>query len=328
MRIMIAAIHWPVASGRYMRDAFKRCGADVRTVGYSSGPHVWGVKVDDKYTWQPDGDLTAYWPDWTPDLIVIMDSSWAYHSPMYPDVPHVVYGVDNHVRDYTQPGIARYFLGHKAVSLMPWSHTEAASEFIESQLDVLTPTMKRGDPQRLNMAHTVEHDDMEWLPCGYDPQWFSPSPIPWAERKWDVAMIGVMYPRRMELVQALGDAGLNVVAGTGPIYEQYRDIYWDARISLCVSAAGDVAQRVFETAAMGCYILSDPLPDLIELELGVSVETFTTPEEAVKKAKDILKSVKNHEVFNFSEHTWDARARRIMDWHAAEYGKAARHAHA
>jgi hypothetical protein len=290
MKIGIACIHWPVASGRYAADAFKRLGCDVRTFGYSSGTVIWGTTVDDRYVWKPNGDLTTSWDDWKPDIMILMDSAWAYHHPVYADTPHIVWGVDNHVKDYRQPGVVRYFLGHRAVSLMP-----------------------------------MDAPDTEWLPCGYDPQWFSPSPIPWAERKWDVAMIGVMYPRRMELVQALGDAGLNVVAGTGPIYEQYRDIYWDTRISLCVSAAGDVAQRVFETAAMGCYILSDPLPDLIELELGVSVEIFTTPEEAVKKAKGILKSVKNHEVFNFSEHSWDARARRIMDWHAAEYGKAARH---
>lgn len=286
MKVLIAAIHYPVASGRYMRDAFKRIGADVRTIGYSTGNVIWNTVVDDRYIWRPDGDLTTSWDDWTPDLVILMDSAWAYHHPVYADVPHIVYGVDNHVRDYRQPGVARYFLGHKAVSVMP-----------------------------------MDAPDTEWLPCGYDPQWFTPSPIPWAARKWDVAMLGVVYPRRMEIVQALGDAGLNVVVGTGAVYEGYRDIYWDSRISLCVSAAGDVAQRVFETAAMGCAVLTDPLPDLAEIELGVVVETFNTPAEAVEKAQGILKHVTDHQVYDLSEHTWDARARRIVEWYRAAYGE-------
>lgn len=287
MRVMIACIHWPVASGRYIRDAFKRLGCDVRTVGYSSGNVVWGIPVDERYVWQPDGDLTAYWPDWTPDLVVIADSAWAYHSPMYPDVPHVVWGVDNHVRDYRQAGIERYFLAHRAASLM-----------------------------------ATDVDDVEWLPCAYDPQWFTPSPIPWEQRRYDVAMIGVMYQRRAELLNALAKAGLAVAAGTGLIYEQYRDVYWQSRISLCVSSAGDLAMRVFETAAMGCAVLSDPVADLAALDPR-GIELFDDVDEAVAKARLLVRDGERWAAEArqwVAPHTWDARAQGVIDWWREHYG--------
>lgn len=285
-RILIACIHWPVASGRYIRDAFRRLGCDVRTVGYSTGNVVWGMQVDDRYIWRPDGDLTAHWPDWEPDFVIIADSAWAYHSPGYPDVPHIVWGVDNHVRDYRQPGVTRYFLAHRAVSIMP-----------------------------------MDAPDVEWLPCAYDPHWFTPSPIPWAEREFDIAMVGVLYPRRAEILNTLGKAGLKVAAGTGLLYEQYRDLYWRSRISLCVSSNGDLAMRVFETAALGCAVLSDPAGDLEALRAG-GIETFSSTDEAVARARLLVAQGEERAAQArrwAAPHTWDARARRVLDWFHGEY---------
>lgn len=297
MRILQVYTHYPVSSGRYMTDAFQRLGHDVRHVGDSTGAAAWGMQVDPKYAHASDGGITTYWPDWTPDLVLLMDSAFAFHHPFYPNVPHAVYGVDNHVRNYRQYGISRYFLGHKAVSIQPF---EA---------------------------------DCEWLPCAYDPMWFTQSTIQWEHREYDVALIGVLYPRRVELLNALAKAGLKVAAGTGALYGEYRDIYQNARISLCVSAASDVAQRVFETAAMGCWVLTDPLPDLDEVlndpegKTGVSV--FNSTEEAIELAKWAIDwnwpaRGGSYEALGFMSdwvrpHTWDSRAQRIVDWWTAEY---------
>src|SRR5690606_39099761 len=116
------------------------------------------------HAWTPNGTFTESWPDWTPDLIVLAESAFKYHHPVYKDVPHVVWGVDNHVRDYTSEGIAHYFLAHKAVSV-----------------------------QQYNEAVT-------WLPCAYDLTLHTPSPIPYSRREYDVALVGVMYPQRAALV--------------------------------------------------------------------------------------------------------------------------------
>jgi hypothetical protein len=290
MKILVACICYPVASGRYLYDAFKRLGHDVRVIGDSTGNQIWGMSVDPKYTWASDGGLTAHWDDWRPDVIVIAESAWAYHSPYYHDVPHVIYAADNHVRIYRQYGVYRYFVCHNAPSLM----------------DMSAP-------------------DVEWMPGAYDPVWFTPSPIPWAERPYDVCMIGVLYPQRVELLNALAAAGLKVFAGTGLLFDQYRDAYHNSRISLCASANHDLAFRIFETAAMGCAVLSDPLPDLEALD-AKNVWTYGDVDSAVEIAKGILKHAPKDTYDAVGQslawaapHTWDARAQRIVDWWQETY---------
>lgn len=289
-RILLAAVHYPVSSGGYMTRAFKRIGCDVRSVGPFTGdwlPWNGGMNVKPEYAWKSDGNLDAYWEDWRPDLVVLMDSAFQYHSS-YADVPHVVYGVDSHVVNYRQPGIEHYFLAHSQ-----------------------------------GPAHCVCQEDESWLPCGYDPVYFTPSPIPMAERQYDVCMIGVIYQRRADIIRAMVNAGLSVFAGTGLLYDDYAAAYHDSRISLCVSAAGDVAQRVFETAAMGCAVLTDHCADLDREELspihppyGIR---FHTTEETLIATQMMLSdfgflSEMGHNAEKWARpHTWDARAQTILD---------------
>jgi hypothetical protein len=229
---------------------------------------------------------------WTPELIVCADSAYAYSVSDELNIPYIVWGVDNHVRDY-QLGVEwdHVFLAHHDGPALPVDDS-------------------RGD--------------MTWLPCAYDSEYFTPSPIPMADREYDVCMVGVGYGRRVEIVNAMQAAGLKVFAGTGLLYEDYRDAYHNSRISLCVSAAGDVAQRVFETAAMGCVLLSDPLTDSKRL----ATPTFpfkhggypTEAEMFVNAAKFYL-SCGNEWLTSVAEvtkewaqpHTWDARAQVVLD---------------
>src|SRR5688572_6760103 len=168
MRILVACIHYPVASGRYIARAFKRLGHDVRTVGPATGNQIWGMTVDERHVWTPDvtketvfdgvGGYLDYWVwdrlgDWKPDLVITADSAFSIRSttllgelPM----PHVIWGVDNHVRDYDF-GLVHfdhYFLAHHDGPALPVDDSRA---------------------------------DMTWLPCAYDPEYFTPSPIPMAE---------------------------------------------------------------------------------------------------------------------------------------------------
>ena len=67
MKILIACIHYPSASGRFIARAFRRLGHDVRTTGPSTGAGIWGIEVDPRWIWTPDFD-----PDgaWKPELII------------------------------------------------------------------------------------------------------------------------------------------------------------------------------------------------------------------------------------------------------------------
>lgn len=291
LKIIVACIHYPVASGRYVSEALRRMGHDVRTIGPSTGTRLpWlpaGVTVPERFAWREDGGVTHSWPDWTPDLIIVMESAWAYHHPVYSDVPHVVYGVDNHVRNYRQRGIAHYFLGHHDVSIMD-----------------------------------MQAEDVTWLPCGYDPIWFTYDPIPWAERQYDVALVGVIYPQRAQALEALAKAGYKVHAEMGALYDEYGAIYRQARISLNVSAQHDLSQRIFETAALGCVVLTDVLQDLeaIDYPAGAIIE-YEDGKDLLAKVKDILNNPPDLADRKWlTQHTWDQRAQVIIDWFLGTYG--------
>jgi len=300
--ILIAAIHYPCASGRYMTDAFRRLGCDVRTAGPTQGNHIWGVEVDPRYTWLPNytaGDVFGDYgianilnrfDDWQPDLIVCMDSSFTILGKRDEfSCPKVLYGVDNHLKTYNRRDewYDHKFLAHHDGPALP----------------------------------VCDCGDMTWLPCAYDPAHFTPSPIPIHERKYDVMLVGWPTPERQEIVEAMKDAGIAVYATIGAIYDQYRALYHDAKISLCRSAEKDVAQRVFETAAMGCALLANRVPDLPRLGAREyeHYAPFTETKEAVSEAKRLLSD--EAELARLAAagqawatpHTWDARAKMILE---------------
>lgn len=271
MKLLLHFAHYPVCLGRYMVDAFRRLGHEVYHDGPAMGRFVWNLALPPKLAYAPEPAPEG----WEPDLCVLMDTAYQWH---HPTVPTVVYTADNHVRDVRQDGITHYFVGHKAVSMMPWQA------------------------------------DMTWLPCAYDPVAFKPSAIPWAERKWDVAMLGVLYPQRVAMVGALRKAGLKVIAGAGLVYESYAQVYQDARVSLCISACGDVGQRVFETAAMGCAVVSDPCKDMAALAVR-GMQIVTDVEYVVEACRaDHLEQAAKFQQEWALPNTWQARAETIIQW--------------
>lgn len=284
MKVLILAIHWPVASGRYMAEALRRMGHDVRTAGPVPDPpnSIWGGMVDPRYIWQPappEGE-------WEPELVIVADSHLG--AERTGTVPWVVYGVDNHVRDYRQfDGVVdHFFLAHGHGSRM-------------------------GEP------------NVTWLPCAYDPVLFTPGPA-WERREYDAALIGVLYGPRAELLYALrqGIPELRMAYGTGAIYDQYASIYQNARLSVVRSANKDVAQRVWETAAMGCLVLMDDCDDCAALGLqdGENCLIYHDAAEAIDKARWALAHPAEAEQIALAGQawaqpgTWDNRLSFIIDW--------------
>lgn len=306
-KILITCIHWAVASGRYMSAAFRRIGCDVKTAGPYPANTIWGMQVDNKYNWNPDvlcdfgndapigyvtTQLKRMCDGWQPDLVVNMDSAFDVVGTRqeYP-CPKVLYGVDNHVRDYNRSPLSWYnhlFLAHHDGPVLPVDESR---------------------------------EDMTWLPCGYDDATFTPSPYPVADKRIDVTMIGVPYTNRVNIIKEMNKADITIKHTLGALYEQYRDIYHYSKISLCVSAAGDLAQRVFETAAMGCVVLTDPLADLRRLGAveGKHYVEYSDTQGAVHKAKELLKyparmaDIAAAGQAFFAPHTWTKRAYTIME---------------
>lgn len=287
MNILIVANHYAVCSARYAADAFKRLGHTVRHIGPAMGRDIWGLTLPERYVWEPDDNPLE--DHWRPDLRVIMDSDPAIldRNLGYAE-PTVVWGVDNHVRDYRRPYFYHYFLAHRHVSVMDW------------------------------------REDMTWLPCCYDPVVHTPSSIPYFEREYDVCMIGVMYPQRWALVKRLRDAGLKVLAGMGLVYDGYVQAYHNSRIALCASSNGDLALRVFEGAAMGCCVLSDMVADLVHEDTNTAMGLagfclYQDENELLAQALELAREPIGEQAAqrmqrSVQAHTWDARVQTIVDW--------------
>jgi hypothetical protein len=284
MRILYIVDHAAVCMGRHMCDAFRRIGVDLRSIGPAGTP-MWGREAFPTRTWVPDGSLETRWPDWTPDLVIWGRMPVDETVRLYNDVAQVLQTGDNHVLVWRHERMEHYFLGHL-----------------------------HGEEMR------CEGPNVTWVPMAYDPVFYTPSPIPWKERKFDTALVGVMYPQRIELVEGLRAAGIQVFNALGLVYEEYREIYHQTRISLCCSAARDVGMRVFETAAMRCLILTDPCPDLPHLRAD-GIVVFHDLKSAVRAVRNILANPQLAESaiersFNWVlPHTWDARARVIVNWY-------------
>lgn len=282
MNILIACIHYPVCSGRYMAWGLKALGHNVQTVGRSTGTSIWGQKLEDRYAWNP-----TYTEDFEPDLVIVMESD-----PKFLDetrlltklgVPIVVYGVDNHVRYYRRPWFLHYFLAHKSVSL------------------------------------TKFDDSVDWLPCGFDSDIFRSTFQVLHLKPYDVAMIGVMYPQRLVVADQLRKTGLRVDFRQGLVYADYVKAYNDAIVSVCVSVNGDLAQRIFETAGMGNIVVTDHVQDLKLLGQGPiimadSVDTIANEVVNVLGSGATYCNELVQRTINWSTpHSWAERGRTLLN---------------
>jgi hypothetical protein len=284
VNILILANHYPVASGRYVRDALRRLGHTVYTDGPAMGTRVWGLTLPP-------------WTEWTPEpppasvervnLCIVMDSDPAildyaererrsYGGETYIR-KMIVWGVDNHVRDYRR-GFDHYYLAHLHPSIMPWL------------------------------------PDMTHVPCGYDPVLFTPSPIPFAERRYDVAILGVMYPDRLRAVDELRGSGLKVIAGCGLVGESYVQAHHDSRVALCLPATNDVAMRVMECAAMGNLVMTPWLPDFQKLRpRGLYLVRAGVPlADQVRDAMTQAEHIPEAQAWA-ANYTWDKLALQVLE---------------
>jgi len=277
MNILITCIHYPIASGRYMARAFRRLGHDVRTAGESTGTKIWGMEVDERHVWQQDYFLGHWEQGLFPDLIIHAES--AYPGRRMADESLVLWGMDNHVRDYAGADYDAIFLAHS------WG--ARASE-----------------------------PNAYWLPPGYDPECHTDLG---GERDIDVLMIGYPYRERVEILKAMAASGLKVAGGLGPLFDEYNALYNRAKIALVKSIGGDLTTRFFENLAQGCCVLADTAPDIdcLGFIAGTDYWPYVSPQEAVEAAHALLENDRWRALAAAGKekarpHTWDARALELL----------------
>lgn len=295
MNILLAFIHYPVSSGTFLKRAFARLGHDTRSLGPCTGREVWGLEVPEQYVQVPDF-LTNWqtgrpFPDmgavdalgWQPDLIVTSDSQFTITGKGR--APHVLFGMDNHVRNYRQ--------------------LEAEGAAWDSLYVAHSWGARIGEPG-------VYH-----CPPGYDPDAHTDLGT---ERKLDVCLIGYPYAERMALSEAFIKAGMSGLFAIGVLWDRYNAAYNQAKIAIVKSINGDVPQRFLENMAQGCCVLADKLDDAPKLGFvaGADYWPYKDTADAVQQARFILDT----EIWpalaasgkkKVQPHTWDARAEQVMN---------------
>ena len=158
-----------------------------------------------------------------------------------------------------------------------------------------------------------------FLPYAYDPIWHSPSPIPMKERHYDLALIGLQYQQRTNLVDILRTRGKNVYYELGKVYDEARDIYHNTKVAFNWSSLQDTTARVYELMAMGTVPVLNRVPDLMRMFVdGEDFIGFDNTNEAVNAIEHYLENPEDAEKIAtqakeaVKEHTWDARMETVL----------------
>ena len=284
MKILIACIHYPSASGRFIARAFRRLGHDVRPTGPSTGAGIWGIEVDPRWIWTPDFDPAMdSWQldgaDWNPDLMITADSGYIFDWVPRKPTPHILWGVDNHVRDYQGRIYDAMFFAH-------------------------------------NWGYRIGEPNTHWLPPAYDPETHVDFH---RERDIPVGMMAVPYHSRQAMADRFAQMGLPLVAGVGMLWDDYRDWYNRVKVAVLKSVMGDLTQRFFECMAMGCAVLCDHPKDAEALGFRAYIDylPYYDDDDAVEKARRLLENGRWVEFAlrgqkTVRPHTWDARALELL----------------
>lgn len=279
LKVLVLNKFWPLSMGHYfVRALQRRDDVDLKTAGQFSGAYIpWrnGMRVSEKYVYTPDillplsmdvqeidyNLVKIYLGGWIPDLI-INTSSTCYWKNKPTDGYSAAIAIDPHVLNY--------------------DHARSVSDKFFNMQKVYS---KEGDIY-LPYAHdpTVHYEDMA------DANFFAPDdvrkdanytvPI---EKIYDVCMVGLEYPWRVQLMDELRKKGLRCHISTGAIYDDYRKIYSQSHIGLNWSSLDDLNARAFETSMMNVQVMNN-VTDMQYFEAFSRVLSFPCVNDAQDKS--------------------------------------------
>lgn len=296
IRVAFVTIWYPVAMGRYIFEAVKRRpDVEVWTAGPYTGrwiPWGGGIHLPMSYVHVPDLGMPL---GVRPEVNYSMLES---RKPWEPDI-----WIEANAALFTQgrPVTGKYAVVATDPHVIDYSAARAKADFL---FNMQKPYMLPGD------IH---------LPYAYDPIWHSPSTIPWQDRVYSAALLGLQYPQRTQLVERLRASGRNVRFELGPSYEDAAAIYHNTRVGLNWSSMQDTTARAFELLAFGLPAVMNRVPDLVEMfRDGEDFIGFSTLDEAVAGVEGLLadetRAVEMGRKARVAvePHTWDARVELIL----------------
>jgi len=262
---------YPLSMASYWRRAFlRRDDIDLKTAGPYTGTFIpWGggMNLLSKYAVSPDivtggfeacnklvpfASVAFQLGDWKPDLVIAVDAMCNWVSRPGVSCPVITIGTDAHCLN------------------QHYQHARSISDMF------------------INMHNHYKMPGDYFLPYAFDPTVHYPVQ---EEKTSDCACIGMAYPHRTKLVQALRAKGISVIYENGPVFDEYRTLQNQASIGINYSSELDLNARVFELMAMGMCPVVNNVPDMgLFFTDGVDYVGFDTVEDAVYKVEMLLKT--------------------------------------
>lgn len=273
MKLAISGLHYTVSMMRYFIEGFEALRLlDPDTFGdleiWTCGPFFnnwipWngGMTLPDKYTYVPNFPLpkTAAQFSIHPQMVVDqaprdidlwlqIDAGWHFSARPQAKMVGLI---------ETDPHVLR-------------RHYELPMRYSDICWCMQTPYKETGEI---------------FLPYGVPENWCYPEP---KDMKYDVALLGLHYQHRDQLVMALRSKGLKVYYDLGVIRDEMRDVYNSSRVALSWSSLKDTPVRVFEAMGMARPLVANRTPDLVNLfQEDKHFAGFDTIDEAVQKVYDL-----------------------------------------
>ena len=291
MKILIHYRHFPVAMGRFFDWAFRDLGHEVFSVGnYSGGRIPWGDEFNfPQYAGAPDYEIPEI--DYPVDSLlkeidfkpdVIVQAADVLGLTGKAPYKNVLLKTDPHAVDYTK-----------------------RQEFVDHVF---------------NMQHHYSTVAETWIPYAHYPglHQFRDDP----KMVHDVVFSGLQYEHRLQALNGMKEAGLKVFCALGVVYEEYVKLYNQGLIAFNWSSKMDLPARFWEGMAMKRLMLTNLVPDLVELtefKDGVDYVGFTTVEDAIEKAlfytknKEAREKIAENGYAKVQRHTYQSRAQDMID---------------
>lgn len=264
IKVLLHFLIYPFSLTHYFKFALeKRDDVELKVVGIFTGvyqPYNGGMNMPLKYVQAPDVVLPhpvgtefvdydfvqKQLGDWKPDL-VLTGNSVAPNWRTKPDTLTVAIGTDPHV-------------------LGEWyKATRKTSDYFFNMQEVY---MEQGDI---------------YLPYAYDPKYHCETGV--TEKEYDVAMIGLKYTERDDIVQKLRSKGVRVLYETGLVLDEYREANNKAWIGINRSSLDDLNARAFEIPQFGQVEIMNPVTDMFKPKHSYfeRARVFTKPDEAIEQ---------------------------------------------
>ncbi len=317
MHIAFAFSHWPVSIARYVLEALRAEGHTVTTIGpaweswipwTAEGASREGIVLPARYALAPDIELprgvTVDWP-YIESLLSVGPhpepvEGYLFHSTPPGDPNH--YGF--HILG-TPSGDKPYALLATDPHVLGWWYDGIARDFTHVF-----------NMQRCYITRPTDY----WLPYAYSPTHHrrAADTISHLPSAIDVACLGLQYPHRRAVMDAVAADGHAVLSQVGLAFDEYRESYNSAKVAFTWSSKRDTIARVFEAPRMGCALVTNETPDLhYFLKPGRDCLTFTSAHEAIDAIESLLTdqslriTIANNGYRAIAPHTWNARARSI-----------------